>query len=562
MSEIRPPLRPDPPFIWPEPRILEGMTFYEEQPPFAAAARAADSVFGIVSSLRGKGIAAVNSWLTNKKDFTCSLIVAVYPTCLTHTSDLELIRQMAEQYGERLTVHIYVCRSVIDRPTNCLCFWEKSSGIFHSALGPSENLGLDPSREGQVNFYFKADVVLVEYFKRYFMWLWTNSQNISEDGVTQIPDLVLPEGAEEAARQWEEYHEACSTVADEASGKVQVIVDPKTGEVSIPKTEGEDIPSPTEKLGIPKLDPVALEIARLYEKGMLVSIDKLSRIPPLDAPLDPRWFGDVSELQKGNVTRKVSMRISIIDEKTLKEIDKRRHAIRTLLGRFTFGLADNMRWMPQSAQVLFEAELDRVNAEGQKLIADLLKGDVDSFIKAKKDTLIADINGMHKELGRQGEVTDDIIERVVTGLTERLNKAQTGSFMPKLTYSTITFSATDNAWASPWGQVFSLLFDIAGFPRKALTDSFFFRGLKVSEDDLIEAMDVANDAIVRSMATRGIKDRCKVELDLITQIEGASIDMHDKCGLIWKIIKGVQVDEIAKECNAIEKEQKKREINR
>jgi hypothetical protein len=41
----------------------------------------------------------------------------------------------------------------------------------------------------------------------------------------------------------------------------------------------------------------------------------------------------------------------------------------------------------------------------------------------------------------------------------------------------ISFSRTDNAMVSPWGQAFSLLADIAVFPRKALTDSFFFRGL-------------------------------------------------------------------------------------
>jgi hypothetical protein len=81
----------------------------------------------------------------------------------------------------------------------------------------------------------------------------------------------------------------------------------------------------------------------LSDKGVLVSIDKLSRIPPLDAPLNPSLFGDTSELHKGNVTRKVSMRVSIIDEKTLKEIEKRRRGLRILLTKFTFGLADNIR---------------------------------------------------------------------------------------------------------------------------------------------------------------------------------------------------------------------------
>jgi hypothetical protein len=77
------------------------------------------------------------------------------------------------------------------------------------------------------------------------------------------------------------------------------------------------------------------------------------------------------------------MRVSLIDEKTLKEIDKRRQGLRRLLTKFTFSLADNMRWMPVTAKNLFESELKRINEEGQKLIADLLKGDLNAFVKGK-----------------------------------------------------------------------------------------------------------------------------------------------------------------------------------
>ena len=77
---------------------------------------------------------------------------------------------------------------------------------------------------------------------------------------------------------------------------------------------------------------------------------------------------------------------------------------------------------------------------------------------------------------------------------------------------------------SPWGQAFSLLADVAAFPRKALTDSFFLRGLKVPEDDLIEAMNVADDALLRNPRARGIKDRCKAELNLLARIEKAPME--------------------------------------
>ena len=106
-------------------------------------------------------------------------------------------------------------------------------------------------------------------------------------------------------------------LADAASAAT-VRVDEVSGEVILVSATEEPVASPTEALGLSKPDPLADRVARLYAKGLLVSVDKLTRIPPLDAPLDPSIFGDPSEMQRGNVTRKVSMRVSVIDEKTLE----------------------------------------------------------------------------------------------------------------------------------------------------------------------------------------------------------------------------------------------------
>jgi hypothetical protein len=177
-----------------------------------------------------------------------------------------------------------------------------------------------------------------------------------------MPDLLLSEGTEEGARQWQAYIDNCISA-------------------ELPK-DMRDV--------VAHVDPVA------------------------------------------NVTRKVSMRVSIIDEKTLKEIDKRRQGLRILLTKFTFALADNIRWMPITARKLFESEVNRVNEEGQKLVSDLLGGDIDAFIDAKRDALVADINGMHAELGRSGKVTDRVINEVDKDLKDRLRKVQSVSFLPKL----------------------------------------------------------------------------------------------------------------------------------
>ena len=92
----------------------------------------------------------------------------------------------------------------------------------------------------------------------------------------------------------------------------------------------------------------AIQDASLLKNGDRRTISKQM----LYVELDPSLFGDASELRSGSVARKVNMRVSVIDESILKEIDTRRNALRTLLTKFKFGTADNMRWMPNAARDL------------------------------------------------------------------------------------------------------------------------------------------------------------------------------------------------------------------
>lgn len=180
-----------------------------------------------------------------------------------------------------------------------------------------------------------------------------------------------------------------------------------------------------------------------------------------------------------------------------------------------------------------------MNTEGQKLISDLICGDVDAFLKTKQQTLIADLNAMFSELGRPGHVTPEVVAKVTESLKVRLQKAQSTHFIPKLTYSSITFSSTDNDFASPWGQAYSLLSDVALFPRKAHTDSFFFRGLKTPKKVLLESMNVANDTLLRESGGFEIEGRCATELDLLSKIEKAPIESKARCKLVSQIIDGM-----------------------
>jgi hypothetical protein len=191
------PLKPQPSFVWPEPRVIERICTYEYQPPFGDLAISSHSLFGVVSALTERGLDVLESWLKSNPDLKVCLIVMVYPACATRQTDLLRLLKAVERLGERLSAHIHPLERVTDRGTNALCFLSPDTDVVHIATGPSEDLGLDAQQKGQINFTLRADPPLTEAFKRYFDWLWANSREITAEGVALIPDLVLPEGTED-----------------------------------------------------------------------------------------------------------------------------------------------------------------------------------------------------------------------------------------------------------------------------------------------------------------------------------------------------------------------------
>ena len=96
-------------------------------------------------------------------------------------------------------------------------------------VGPSEDLGLDPWGEGHLNFALQANPSLLEAFRCHFDWLWGKACDIRLPGATEIPELVIPKGSEEAAQTWQLYRDEVRIVqADEDCLKppAHVVVEP------------------------------------------------------------------------------------------------------------------------------------------------------------------------------------------------------------------------------------------------------------------------------------------------------------------------------------------------
>lgn len=537
-------LKPSVPFVWPEPRVMKGLLYYGDPVPFQSLAEQSGSLFGIVYGIDEDAVQWLEELMKKNKLLRCKLIVAVNPACPTKILALKGLLKVQFSYTEhRITSRIITVDRQSGAPSNALCFINSDGSQIYYSIGSTPNFGLTPPEAGQVNFVFSGDAVLLESWRNWFDMVWAESAPLNTRTI-KIPDLVPAAGTVEAAEMWREYAEQCrqctasQDVAESTREKVKI--NKETGEVTIQSAEGEKIQTPTDELNLPRLEPLAERISRIYNKGILVNFSKLGRIPPLDAPIKPEWFGVETLRQVGSISRETKYRISVLDQKTLRSLDNKKQAGRRVLTQLSYSLGDNQRWMPLKAQPLFDKELKRVNDEGQKEVSKALNGQPDAFVNAQKIRIIKDANDMYRDFHPNETLSDSVLDNIFDELKERLKKVSLGNFIPEVTYNRIGFHYQQNSdWVTYWDQPLLLLIQVAEYPRKSVTDSFFLRGLRIKMNELLDAMNVCDDYIVKENQKRNIQEQARKELEIIKIIKESDADSHQKCESILAIMEGI-----------------------
>lgn len=528
-------LDPQSPFVWPDNRVLQGICQYAHPVAFQAVAANAKAVFGIVSNLDEHGVAWLTTVLSSVSDIKCRLVVAVYPACPTEHSDLEDLHQTQVEFDGRARFRIHLS----DAPSspNALCFLNRDDSEPTLVVGTTTNFGVQSSPAGEPNFAFFPESLLFDEWRKWFELLWHTSAPLNA-ATAKIPPLVPAIGTPEARDMWLSYKEECDA-QDAAFGPLSVVeVDPDTGEVTTADPEGTEVESPTADMGVTPLDPVAGRIAKIFQAGGVVTIDKTSRVPPLDTPIRAEWFGVESLREIGTVTRRVAYRISALQPSTLQEIDKRRTAIRDVLKHLTFPLADGVRWMPYKAQVIFEREMERIEAEGKAILSEATKGGVDAVVDAQRDRITQDANQMYQDFRPAGVLPTNVIDEILIALKARLAKAAGGKLLPQIGLTPVQFALSrESEWVSPWRQACSLLFGLAEFPRRVISnDPFFLRRLRADPEELLLAMDVSSDAIVRDRQDYRTRQRALDEIDAMKVILSSEEDDRTKCAEALRIM--------------------------
>lgn len=387
-------------FVWPNGQSVASLAADAHLSPLDEAVSDATVIFGGLSTLTSRGLEQIERWIQMQEALKVALLLFVRPSCGIRASELSRAAKMCDRLTGRLALRVLSSSDFTPR-TSYLCFSDSRNGSTTVASGSVEDLW--PIRPGDNRdlMVFRADMALTVELQRSFESDWIRAADVRGPGVAQIPALILPSGREEGTRLWRDYE---SVVSAASSPPVAV------GAASTPTDgvtyAGDSTAAPTSvtaSLGLTTPDDLACEIAALYGRGRMVTIEKLSRRPPLDAPLDPQLFGDLPETRTGSVTRRVSMRISIISDRHLKRLEGLRTGIRTLLGRFSFALAENVRWVPSEAKPLFDEALTKLDEKGVRALKDVIGGNLDSFMASRREQLREDIAAMCAELGQKAQ---------------------------------------------------------------------------------------------------------------------------------------------------------------
>lgn len=530
------PIAPQMPFVWPEPRVSAGVASYSSELPFESAVRSAVTIFGVVSAVDSRALNWMEGFLADQADSQLRLVFSIHPTCRTSEADLEEVIRLVERHKNRAAFKLYPEQSLTDRSSNLLCLCGADGSLVIST-GPTENLGFAPATASHANVAMQVTAGAFEACRKWFDYLWGVAGPLRSEVAASMPRLVLPEGDMEASRLWDAFRNRCLDQGIEEQAPVRVEVDPESGEVVLVDEHGDPVASPTDEIGVPRLDHLADGVARVFDLGALVSIDKLSRIPPLEAPVKPEWFGVDSFRQTGMVRAQTSIKVAPFDEATLKKIDRLRRVSGELLPRYSFSLADGVRWIPRQAIPLFEAALTAANEDAKKLLGATVGASVEDFLVSQRDRIRADAQRMYEAYHPGGKIPESAVGNILDELKARLDKTKADKIIPRVAYSPVAFNPSQSSeWSSPWGQAFALLKGIAEFPRQAMTDRFFWQGIKTDEDALIKAMDVAGDYLVKDYGGRKAKQQAEVDLELIKQLEDAPGDAQDKCRALWALI--------------------------
>jgi hypothetical protein len=501
-------------------------------------------VLAVVSRLDAKGVGIIRAWIERARDVSVRVVVLVHATCPTNCADLSALASLAKGHTDKRKFFVRPLTHWGEALTWVRLDYGKDSPplLWIAAAG---NLGLDRPEPHNGHVLLTPDAGMDEQFATWYSGVEALAVPLNQR-TSAIPPLVPAQGTIEGHLAWEAYVEQCraaTTVPTPMDRGPEAHSTCDSAQSNAPKATPEHIAEEVRKeTGILKPDPLVPIVSQLFQQGFHVTLDKGSRIPPLEVPINAQLFGIDRVRQRGVILRRVEYNISILDEKINKELEKHRKAASELLPKFTFALADGNRWMPLSAKALYERELHKAEEAGSKTLRAVIGGNTKAFVASKRDIVLKAAQQHYHEFNPGQQIPEEDITKILDALESRFDKALTRKFVPALSEVGTTFRAPRAGDSDAnWAVARRLLLSVAEYPRKVIKDyNYFFRGLQVEPEELLDAMNVLGDHIVSRAADRHAEQVAKDELDCLGAIEDSDLSDRDKCAEVVALLHGTK----------------------
>jgi len=526
------------PLVWPSSIRPQGGT----AAPWLEVAGKDARLMGVVWALDSFGVQILRERLEQgSPGLKAKFVVAVHATSPTTSNVLRQLLELAGSHGDRMEAAlIAVSLDSNASPMTSLCIVDAGIGRSRFWIGNSGNLGCLLAGDGHLNLAFEGDSTLTARWLDWFSGLWSRSAPLTPL-TAEVPALVPARGTEAAAESWRQYEELCRQLG----APEQLTGGHSDGTVPYTTTqeEAEKQRQATEKicqdLGLPLPDPLLEKVARLFALGQVITIDKSSRTPPLELPIRAEWLGLEGSRTVGMISRETRFRIRIFDEQKSKALESKRNGVSELIKRLTYPLADGVRWIPLAARPLLERERARLEKDAQDLLRSLIGQSASEFAKSRRTQIEHDADQIYAELHPGGRLPQGTLNLILRDLEDRLAKATSQSFLPKVSYATQQFSAgAVSEHVAQWAPARTLLASVAEYGRKAVTEKGHLRGHEIPEDELLDAMNVCDDHIIRDRRDPKSRHVAKRELLDLEEILGDENDDRQKCRRILELIEG------------------------
>lgn len=495
-----------------------------------------DVFFAVIGQVDYRVIADLKRFLTSNATLRVQILACVYPASSTQEDTLAELLQVTEQLRPRLEVNLLPIGSDAETsPFTAVACVNKENNQCRLWFENANTLTTSGAIPGHFGMHIDADGAAFKRWLDRFVILRESAVPLTAR-TARVPRLVPARGSSEAAESWRAYVDSCRKLGGNG-------FPPSTMAEGGKDLTEERTDTAVERLcqnaGIEPPDPLAPTLASILNKGHIVTIDKGSRTPPLELPVKAEWLGLESLRSVGLLSRETKYRLRIFDDKTHKDLNNRRNGVTTLLKRLSFPIAENLHWMPHAAKPLFHTEWRRLEDEAQAIICGLIGKDASTFAKQRRQAIEKDANQFYQEFHPNETIDAETVSKIMAGLEDRLHSAVSGDYLPSVSYATISFvPGTQSTHVSNWAHARTFLVAIAKFVREAITDSYFFRGYRVSQEQIVTAMNVADDCLVHNFSNPGSRAVADEQLATIARID-ADEQMSDraKCAQLLAIIK-------------------------